>query len=1290
MLVALERRLRDRTAPRALLVVVCAARAVDAIANHVERIASDAVRVSSAAGVDGWREALRLAVPPSSHRIHGALVVHGARDLAERLNSDRTIVHADPTPTAFSTAVAREVAGRLAAEALPGAPIVWVRPAVGWTSSNGMETIDLDGSVDAIALSAWWPAASEQVGAKFVREAAPIADLEVELARFQAAVSRAARSRASRSLAPLEPRAQEMLSRLALAGRPWPERHLDRLLTDGAADATDELLMGGWALSADGHLRVIQPTDDLATLVQSAGSASVVAVAGALQSTFPGDPWASMRAAELLWNLPAELSHASAADSLALSAFTLVADADARADFWSRLRATRGFPSSHGAVLADLAWVELALRHGDVEVALDLARSLAAVAAEPEMQRVQLALGRALAAAGDLTTAALTLGHLVTQLNAQPHDLGAIELLARAHVELAEVQYFSGDLAEARNQATVAVSTLEALNRQVALVDRAVRATRARTQLDARNVLGKLLLAEGDFAAAERHFARDACEAALLRPEASVLELRARVNRAISVMSLARRSEAQVLLEDVLREGEAASELKAVGVALINLAALAIFDHRYGDALSLSERAVEVLRKIGDKVSLARCVANLAELRVKLGLLDEAVQAARFGARVFRGGAPGEQAAQLSLVLGRVSLAKGDTAAAQRHVVEALSAMGATMYLDDVARTVQEPQRSLGPVRERVVEALLLASRIALEDGDTTRAQVLLDRAASEPGPKRAMAELAVLTAQLSRSLGESFEQQATQALSQARDADDDELLRESHLLLFRAALVAADEADGSQITRSLSVAKHHIDAAIAVRDRVAEQLPPGLRQAFLARRDVAEVGNALSFLEGELQQRSNRSAVDSRSFSDPVVREIASARAPRAPVSSEGSPQATRSIVGDDPSMRALLVAIRKVAPSDSTILIQGESGTGKELVAEALHVASSRKGGPLVKVNCAALVETLLLSELFGHEKGAFTGAAARRRGRFEAAEGGTLFLDEIGDISHRTQVALLRVLQEKTFERVGGTTSIRANVRVVCATHRNLKALVAKGEFREDLYYRLCGVTLEVPALRARLADLPAIAAAILRRIAEERGEAVKTLSGRAVVALKSHTWPGNIRELENGLRAATLFAETNVLEPEDFAENVESLRHITIAPPTVDTPSSVSVPSAVRSGPEVALMGPVTARSSMDCLPAPSQEGAKAGPISSPPSAPADVAYAHIRTGVSLHDLKRVIERDCIARALSESSGNITRAATLLGMKRPRLSQLVKQYGLGGGSDASDGDEELSCAEEPDHG
>src|SRR5690606_14718202 len=191
--------------------------------------------------------------------------------------------------------------------------------------------------------------------------------------------------------------------------------------------------------------------------------------------------------------------------------------------------------------------------------------------------------------------------------------------------------------------------------------------------------------------------------------------------------------------------------------------------------------------------------------------------------------------------------------------------------------------------------------------------------------------------------------------------------------------------------------------------------------------------------------------------------------------------------LVGGAHTLGGVFSVLDKVAGADALVLVRGESGTGKELVAEAIHQNSPRRGKPFVKVNCAALVETLLLSELFGHERGAFTGASARKKGRFELADGGTLFLDEIGDISPKTQVALLRVLQEREFERVGGTQPIKVDVRIIAATHRDLEQMVREGTFREDLYYRLRGVTVEMPPLRERLADLPELTEHLLARIA-----------------------------------------------------------------------------------------------------------------------------------------------------------------------------------------------------------
>jgi transcriptional regulator with GAF, ATPase, and Fis domain len=321
----------------------------------------------------------------------------------------------------------------------------------------------------------------------------------------------------------------------------------------------------------------------------------------------------------------------------------------------------------------------------------------------------------------------------------------------------------------------------------------------------------------------------------------------------------------------------------------------------------------------------------------------------------------------------------------------------------------------------------------------------------------------------------------------------------------------------------------------------------------------------------------------------------------------------------------------VEKVAAADATVMIRGESGTGKELIAEAIHRKSNRASKPLVKVNCGALVESLLLSELFGHERGSFTGATQRKKGRFEVANGGTIFLDEIGDISPKTQVALLRVLQEREFERVGGVTPVRVDVRVICATNRDLEKMVARGEFREDLYYRLNGVRLEVPPLRERKEDIPALAAHLLARIADERDGLPKQLSPAAERLLQSYAWPGNVRELENVLRSVSLFADSDLLEVSDFADYPE-----------------LQAGAAAAEEEEAAA--------------------ATTGGAEGEPPAPAN-PYLQVRAlGWSLREYKKHVEVECIRQALQEARGNITRAAELLGMKRPRLSQLIKEHGI----------------------
>ena len=311
-------------------------------------------------------------------------------------------------------------------------------------------------------------------------------------------------------------------------------------------------------------------------------------------------------------------------------------------------------------------------------------------------------------------------------------------------------------------------------------------------------------------------------------------------------------------------------------------------------------------------------------------------------------------------------------------------------------------------------------------------------------------------------------------------------------------------------------------------------------------------------------------------------------------------------NLIGRGPAMRAVFETIRKVAETDLTVLIRGESGTGKELVAQALHEASPRKSGPFVAVNCAAISRELVESELFGHEKGAFTGADARRVGRFEAAHGGTIFLDEIGDMAPDTQAKVLRVLQERSFERVGGTKPIQVDVRVVAATHRDLEKDVASGRFREDLYYRLKVVEIRLPALRERPEDLPALAERFLTQVAERLGRPRKRLAAGAQAALAGYAWPGNARELRNVIEQGAVLAPGDEIDAADLL--------IAGAKPA--------------------------ARSAADEL---SFSEAKRAAVEG-------------------------FEREFLLRALRANEGNVSRTAAAIGMVRQSLQQKIRELGL----------------------
>jgi DNA-binding NtrC family response regulator len=260
-------------------------------------------------------------------------------------------------------------------------------------------------------------------------------------------------------------------------------------------------------------------------------------------------------------------------------------------------------------------------------------------------------------------------------------------------------------------------------------------------------------------------------------------------------------------------------------------------------------------------------------------------------------------------------------------------------------------------------------------------------------------------------------------------------------------------------------------------------------------------------------------------------------------------------NIIGASAPMQQVFDTVLQIAPSRASVLITGESGTGKELIAAAIHEHSPRAKGPFVKLHCAALAESLLESELFGHERGAFTGAVGRREGRFEQADGGTIFLDEIGEISPATQVKLLRFLQEHEFERVGGNSTVKVDVRIVAATNRNLLQRVKDGHFREDLYYRLNVVSIEMPALRQRPSDIALLASHFLRKFVQENGKSIDGFTDEALAQLAAYDWPGNVRELENAIERAVVVCKKGRIGVEDLTAAILAAKPRTDGVPVI---------------------------------------------------------------------------------------------------------------------------------------
>ena len=347
-------------------------------------------------------------------------------------------------------------------------------------------------------------------------------------------------------------------------------------------------------------------------------------------------------------------------------------------------------------------------------------------------------------------------------------------------------------------------------------------------------------------------------------------------------------------------------------------------------------------------------------------------------------------------------------------------------------------------------------------------------------------------------------------------------------------------------------------------------------------------------------------------------------------------SPELFRSLVGNSRSIRQVRKLIEQVASSDANVLILGESGTGKEVVARNLHYYSKRRSHPFVPINCGAIPADLLESELFGHEKGAFTGAISARKGRFELAEKGTLFLDEIGDMSLHMQVKLLRVLQERTFERVGSNKSIKCDVRIVAATHRDLERAISEGKFREDLFYRLNVFPIEMPPLRERIEDIPLLVNELITRLEHENRGSVR-LTPAAMMALCQHHWPGNVRELANLVERLVIMYPMGVVDVKDLPEKLQHLPE-----------------DAQKRLPEEVVSRMLA------------NEPMEVG-VDAMPRLP--------REGIDLKEHLANLERHFIKQALDESGGIVAHAANRLKLRRTTLVEKMRKYGLQRGEEVS---------------
>ncbi|WPJ98137.1 sigma-54 dependent transcriptional regulator [Coraliomargarita algicola] len=368
--------------------------------------------------------------------------------------------------------------------------------------------------------------------------------------------------------------------------------------------------------------------------------------------------------------------------------------------------------------------------------------------------------------------------------------------------------------------------------------------------------------------------------------------------------------------------------------------------------------------------------------------------------------------------------------------------------------------------------------------------------------------------------------------------------------------------------------------------------------------------------------------------------------------------------IIGSSSAMQEVFKMIGQVAASDVTVMVTGESGTGKELIARAIYQNSLRAQKPYIAVNCAAIPENLIESELFGHEKGSFTGATNQRIGKFELCDGGTIFLDEIGDMALTTQTKILRALQEGEIQRVGSSETIKVNVRMLAATNKPLEEMVKDKTFREDLYYRLNVVRIQLPPLRERKEDVPKLIDFVLKRLARDSKADTKSISPEALALLNQYRWPGNVRELENLIYRSAVLAQGDMILIKDLPQEVVKAIHAA-SPSAAPEPSTTEVePVAEDAVVEVAPQETMETAAVAERVPAPDPTTLLGQPLPDP----YDAVYQALRDSHDTNILEHA-ERALIARALGESGGKQVRAAEILGMTRATLRKRIDQYDLG---------------------